>query len=95
MAFEHRELPVFGLQFHPESVLTQYGYELLAAFLHRFAGAGHSAPRTDGRRSRPRLVYHKHGGLPMILEGMVTTRNQDGTLNIAQIGAGVDRSTRG
>jgi anthranilate synthase/aminodeoxychorismate synthase-like glutamine amidotransferase len=33
MAIEHRELPVFGVQFHPESVLTHDGYRLLANFL--------------------------------------------------------------
>jgi anthranilate synthase component 2 len=34
MAFEHRHQPVFGVQFHPESILTEHGYELLANFLH-------------------------------------------------------------
>jgi anthranilate synthase/aminodeoxychorismate synthase-like glutamine amidotransferase len=33
MAVAHRELPLVGLQFHPESILTHAGYELLAAFL--------------------------------------------------------------
>lgn len=33
MAISHRELPVFGVQFHPEAVLTQYGYELLDNFI--------------------------------------------------------------
>ena len=33
MAIEHRSLPVFGVQFHPESILTEGGYELLANFL--------------------------------------------------------------
>ncbi len=33
MAFEHNRLPVFGVQFHPESILTEFGYELLANFL--------------------------------------------------------------
>lgn len=33
MALQHRELPVVGLQFHPESVLTEHGYTILAAFL--------------------------------------------------------------
>ena len=35
MAIEHRELPLVGLQFHPESILTECGYPLLAAFLRR------------------------------------------------------------
>jgi anthranilate synthase/aminodeoxychorismate synthase-like glutamine amidotransferase len=33
MAVRHRELPAEGVQFHPESVLTQQGHELLSNFL--------------------------------------------------------------
>jgi anthranilate synthase/aminodeoxychorismate synthase-like glutamine amidotransferase len=33
MAFRHRELKVEGVQFHPESVLTEVGKQLLANFL--------------------------------------------------------------
>jgi anthranilate synthase/aminodeoxychorismate synthase-like glutamine amidotransferase len=33
MAFEHTDLPLAGVQFHPEAVLTQHGYQLLANFL--------------------------------------------------------------
>lgn len=29
MAFAHNQLPIIGLQFHPESVLTPYGKEML------------------------------------------------------------------
>lgn len=33
MALRHRVYPLFGLQFHPESVLTQQGHALLKGFL--------------------------------------------------------------
>ncbi len=33
MALRHREHPVVGLQFHPEAVLTDHGFELLRRFL--------------------------------------------------------------
>ena len=35
MAVRHRELPAEGVQFHPESVLTRSGHELLRNFLER------------------------------------------------------------
>ena len=33
MAIRHRELPIEGVQFHPESILTEHGHELLRNFL--------------------------------------------------------------
>ena len=33
MGFRHETLPIHGVQFHPESIATQYGHELLANFL--------------------------------------------------------------
>ena len=34
MAISHRQYPLFGLQFHPESILSEYGSSLLAQFLN-------------------------------------------------------------
>ncbi len=33
MAISHRELPCFGLQFHPESILSEHGLVLLQRFI--------------------------------------------------------------
>jgi para-aminobenzoate synthetase len=32
MALRHRDLPRWGVQFHPESIATEYGYDILANF---------------------------------------------------------------
>ncbi|HEX6460941.1 MAG TPA: aminodeoxychorismate/anthranilate synthase component II [Thermoleophilaceae bacterium] len=37
MGIRHRELPAEGVQFHPESVLTEHGKEMLANFLEASA----------------------------------------------------------
>lgn len=33
MAVRHQQLPLFGVQFHPESVMTQAGHQLLSNFI--------------------------------------------------------------
>ena len=49
MAVEHVGHPVTGLQFHPESVLTEHGYVLLDRFLHGAASRRDALPdRADG-----------------------------------------------
>jgi anthranilate synthase/aminodeoxychorismate synthase-like glutamine amidotransferase len=47
MAIRHRELPLWGVQFHPESVLTRAGKPLLANFLE-LAGRPRRAVATLG-----------------------------------------------
>lgn len=37
MGFRHRDLPIHGVQFHPESIATEHGHEMLANFM-RIAG---------------------------------------------------------
>lgn len=61
MAIAHRTLPVFGVQFHPESVCTRDGDAMLA----NFARTAH----TVGRRRR--CVGHGHDYVPI---GRVFTR---------------------
>lgn len=35
MGIRHKELPIEGIQFHPESILTEYGHEMLENFLNQ------------------------------------------------------------
>jgi anthranilate synthase component 2 len=36
MAFEHESLPVAGVQFHPESILTEHGMKIVENFIFNF-----------------------------------------------------------
>ncbi|MEM4591216.1 MAG: gamma-glutamyl-gamma-aminobutyrate hydrolase family protein, partial [Nitrososphaerota archaeon] len=33
MALEHRAYPIYGVQFHPESIMTEEGHRILENFL--------------------------------------------------------------
>ena len=52
MAIRHRREPVEGVQFHPESVLTEWGYRMLANFLGRDASGTGRAADTAAYASR-------------------------------------------
>ena len=45
MGLQHREFPIHGVQFHPESILTGEGRKLLANFLHLSSRAESRDPR--------------------------------------------------
>ena len=40
MSIEHRTLPISGVQFHPESVLTEYGHQMLGNWLEICGDSG-------------------------------------------------------
>lgn len=49
MAVQHAEHPVYGVQFHPESVLTEHGYRLVDHFLHGVPSTPRALPQAaDG-----------------------------------------------
>ncbi len=47
MAIEHTSMPVFGVQFHPESILTEDGYQLLTNFLNAAGLHAKPIPKKD------------------------------------------------
>ena len=44
MGLRHRELPIHGVQFHPESIASEHGHALLANFLKIAKAAGTAGP---------------------------------------------------
>jgi anthranilate synthase/aminodeoxychorismate synthase-like glutamine amidotransferase len=51
MAVQHTRFPVYGVQFHPESVLTEHGYRLIDHFLHGVPATPRSLPvAADGAK---------------------------------------------
>jgi para-aminobenzoate synthetase component 2 len=57
MALQHRDLPLHGVQFHPESVLTQGGHRLLANWLETCGLAG-AVERSAGMAPLVRETAH-------------------------------------
>ena len=47
MAIQHKSLPISGVQFHPESVLTQYGHQMIGNWLEACGDKG-ARKRSEG-----------------------------------------------
>ena len=91
MAIAHARHPVIGLQFHPESVLTEHGYRLLDRFLSGAAARGELLPdRADGARSLPDAEAREHA-----LEHVVGRHDADQLVERTDGGAEVRRGGGG
>ncbi len=72
MAFEHERWPLFGVQFHPESILTVAGYQMLHNFLKaaRVANLKDVLPASDllNIDSLPALGLDRNAAESAVLE---------------------------
>jgi anthranilate synthase component 2 len=58
MAVEHVEYPVVGVQFHPESAASEYGYAILDRFLHGIDSRGAAlSSRADRTGEAPQTSW--------------------------------------
>ena len=55
MGLQHRDAPIYGVQFHPESVLTEGGYRMLGNWLE-VAGLAGAAETARGLNPLVKLV---------------------------------------
>jgi anthranilate phosphoribosyltransferase len=82
MGLRHRTLPIFGVQFHPESVLTPEGTKLLANFLD-VAG---EVPLARGVSGTPAIVAAA-GGSARASAGAAEVVNASGAIGRVATGA--------
>jgi para-aminobenzoate synthetase len=71
MAVAHRQRPLWGVQFHPESILTEHGARLVANFAALVAGRTAGGDRHEAGRA-PAAASHRDGRTIAAAPPMVT-----------------------
>jgi para-aminobenzoate synthetase len=78
MGLEHRERPLHGVQFHPESVLTEHGAALIENFRAITERHGAGSPRAHRARRRPARAATVPAATPRV---RVRHRRLDGAVD--------------
>ena len=63
MGLRHRSLPIFGVQFHPESIASQHGHAILGNFLAIARGGPHPNPLPVGVGTRASVSIRERAGV--------------------------------